>query len=204
MVEHILHALLNLVSGLLVQSFTVLLQENAQFFVDLVLGGAAAFVLAALALASLLLESFGITQRIEGVIGRAHAGTNARQHYDFDFVVRKERVTEHHSQLGLPEGHVLSLAALRLRRVQCADALLQTEQGLVNLGSLDLTVLVVALAVLGTLGAGQVNEQQFTARIDTLLLDFNLSDGVTAGRSVVGLGGVRCTHLVTLLDELED
>jgi hypothetical protein len=99
LVEYILHTLLDLVSRLLVQSFTVLLQENAQFFCDLLLGGAAAFVLAALALASLLLESFGITQRIESVIGRAHAGTNARQHYDFDFVVREERVTEHHGQL---------------------------------------------------------------------------------------------------------
>ena len=99
---------------------------------------------------------------------------------------------------------MLSLAALRLRRVQSAYALLQAKQRLIDLGSLDLTVLVVALAVLGTFGASQVNEQQFTARIDALLLDFNLSDGVTAGRSVVGLGGVRCTHLVTLLDELED
>lgn len=152
LVEDILHALLDLVGGLLGQSFTVLLHEDAQLLGDLLLGGAAAaFVLAALALVRLLLESFGVAERVEGVVGRAHAGANTRQHDNFDFVVSEEGVTKNHGQFRLPEGHVLTLTALGLRLIESADALLQAQQRLVDLGALHLPVLDVALAVLGTL-----------------------------------------------------
>ena len=131
----------------------MLLQEEAQLLLDLLWGEPLrrGLALTALALVRLLLKPFGVPQRVERVVGRAHTGTNARQHNDLDLVVREERVTQDHGQLRLPERHVLALAALRLGLVERADALLEAEQRLVDLGALDPTLLVVALAVLGAL-----------------------------------------------------
>ena len=90
------------------------------------------------------------------MVGGAHAGADARQHDDFDFIVSQEGVTENHRQLRLPERDVLALAALCLRLVKGTDALLEAKQRLVDFGTLELSVLVITLAVLGALRASQV------------------------------------------------
>ena len=74
----------------------------------------------------------------------------------------------------------LSLVGLPALLVQSSHALLEAKQRLVDLCSLGLPLLVVTHAVLSSLTACQVYEQQFAALFDTLLLDLDLSDCVAS------------------------
>lgn len=67
-----------------------------------------------------------------------------------------------------------------------------------------MSVLVVLLTVLSSFTTGQVNKEQLAAGVDSLLLDFDLRDGVTSTGSVVCLRCMRRSHLVTLPDKIED
>lgn len=55
-----------------------------------------------------------------------------------------------------------------------------------------------------SLATGQVHEQQLAAIVHALFLNFDLGDRVTPARRVIGLRRVRRTHLVSLLDQIED
>lgn len=57
---------------------------------------------------------------------------------------------------------------------------------------------------MGPFTASQINEQKFAAVVDSLFLDFDLGDGVTATRRIICLSRMRRTHLVALLDQVED
>lgn len=54
---------------------------------------------------------------------------------------------------------MLSLISLSTLLVQCSYALFEAKQRLIDLGSLDLPVLIIALAVLCTLATGEVDEE---------------------------------------------
>lgn len=93
---------------------------------------------------------------------------------------------------------MLALRGLALLLVESSHALLEAKQRLVDLCSLDLSLLDVTLAFLSSLTTCQVHEQQFTALFDTLLLNLDLSDCVASARCIVGLGGVGSSDLVSL------
>jgi len=184
----------------------VLFHEYAQLFIDLLLAQALlSFAASLTTLAPLvLLESFGVTKRVEGVVRGAHSWANAGKHHDLDFLAGQERVSQNHSELALAEGYVLSLRSLTLLPIEGSYALLETKQRLVDLSTLGLTVLVVALAVLGTLTTSQIYEQEFSTLSHALLLDLDLSNGVTPTGCIVGLGGMRGPHRITLLDQIQN
>lgn len=138
------------------------------------------------------------------MVGGAHAWANTGKHYDFDFLAGQERVPQDHGELTLTEGHVLSLRCLTLLSVKGSDALLEAEQGLVDLSTLSLTVLAVALAILGTFTTGQIDEEELSTLSHSLFLDLDLCDGVTPTGGIVGLGGMRCPHGIALLDQVEN
>ena len=190
------------------ERLAVLLQEQPQLFIDLVLGLPFEAFAPGCTLASLrlFLESLSVSQRVERVIGGAHARANAGQHDDFDLIVGQKRVSQDHGKLALPEGHMLSLSLVGLSAllIQSSHALLEAKERLVDLCSLGLSVFVVTLAVLGTLTTCEVYEQELTALLDCLLLYFDLGDRVTSTRSIVGLGRMRGPHLVSLLNKIEN
>lgn len=99
---------------------------------------------------------------------------------------------------------MLTLRRLSPLLIECPHALLQSKQRLVNLGAFCLSVLIITHTILGSLTASQINEQKLAAVVDSLLLDFDLGDGVTATRRIIGLSRMRRTHLVALLDQVED
>lgn len=99
---------------------------------------------------------------------------------------------------------MLTLRGLATLLIKSTNALLQAKQGLVDLSSFSLSVLVVALTVLCSFTSGQVDEKKFAAMVDSLLLNFDLCDGVTSAGSVVSLRSMRCSHLVALFDQVED
>ena len=132
LVEDIIEPLLGLFVCLSIRKrLAVLLHEDPKLFLDLCRVRFQAFVLATLASLAAntrVLQSFSIAQRVERVVGGAHARAYASKHDDFDVLIGDETVPKHHSQLALAERHMLALRALALLRVQSADALLQTKQ----------------------------------------------------------------------------
>ena len=74
----------------------------------------------------LLLESLGVSQCVERVVGGAAPRADASEHDDLGLLALHEGVTQHHGQLGGSEGHVLPLRGLALLRVEGAHALLQS------------------------------------------------------------------------------
>jgi hypothetical protein len=99
---------------------------------------------------------------------------------------------------------VLSLRSLALLPIEGSYALLETKQRLVDLSTLGLTVLVVALAILGAFTTGQIYEEKFSTLSHSLLLDLDLRNGVTPTGCIVGLGGMRGPHRVALLDQIQN
>ena len=67
-----------------------------------------------------------------------------------------------------------------------------------------MSILIIALTVLRPLTTRQVDEEQLSALADALLLNLDLRDCVTSARRVVGFSCVSRTHLVTLLDEVQN
>ena len=191
---------------LITDLLAMLLHEQPQLLVDLFLGQALQAFAArgTLSALTLLFETLGVTQRIQCVIRRAHAWTNTCKHHNFDFVVSNERVSQHHGQLALTEGNVLALGGLTALLVEGTHAFFQAEQGLVDLGAFRLSILVITLTILRSLTTSQIDEQKLAAVLVSLLLNFNLCDGMTSARRVVGFRGVSRPHLVTLLDQVED
>lgn len=88
--------------------------------------------------------------------------------------------------------------------IECAYAFLQAEQRLVDLGALGLPILVIALTVLRSLTACQVDQEKLAALADALLLNLDLRDGVTSAGRIIGFCCVRRPHSVALLDEVQD
>lgn len=185
----------------------MLFHEDSQLFIDLLLTQALlsfASSLTTLRAVLVLLESFCVTQRVEGVVRRAHSWANAGKHHDLHFLAGQERVSQNHSQLALAEGYVLSLRSLTLLPIESSYALLESKQGLVDLSTLGLTVLVVALAILGTFTTSQIYEQKFSTLSHSLLLDLDLRNGVTPTGCIVGLGGMRGPHRIALLYQIQN
>ena len=99
---------------------------------------------------------------------------------------------------------MLTLRALSLGVVKGSNALLEAQETLIDLSSFDLSLLVVGLAVLSSLRTSEIDQKEFTTGVDTLLLDLDLSDSMGPRGSIIGLSGMSCPHLVTLLDELQN
>ena len=59
------------------------------------------------------------------MVSRGHAWTDTCKHYDFDFVVGNEGVSEDHCELALSEGNVLTLRGLATLLIESTDAFLQ-------------------------------------------------------------------------------
>ena len=75
---------------------------------------------------------------------------------------------------------------------------------MVDLGTFGLPILVIALTVLCSLTTSQVDKEELDALSNALLLNLNLSDGVTSARRVVGFCRVSRPHRVTLSDQVEN
>lgn len=81
------------------------------------------------------------------MITRRASWADAGQHNDLDFIAGKEGVSEDHSELTLSKRYVLSLTSLALLGINGSDALLETQERLVDLGALSLPVFRVINAV---------------------------------------------------------
>lgn len=101
------------------------------------------------------LQTVCIAQSVEGVFGTATAGTHTGEHDRLVVLLADETVPQNHSQFAASEGHMLGV------QVDGSDALLQSQQGLVNLGPLHPPLLVVRLTVLGPFRPRQVYHQHF-------------------------------------------
>ena len=112
------------------------------------------------------------------MVSRAHSGTDTGEHNNFDFFRGHETIPKDHCKLRLSEGHVLTLGSLGLCSIKSPDTFLETKQRLVNFGSLDLSLFVVGLAILGSFGTSEIDKKKLTTGVYTLLLDFNLSDSM--------------------------
>lgn len=95
---------------------------------------------------------------------------------------------------------MLSLGSLAFLLIQRSDALFESQEWLIDLRSLSLTIFVIALAVLGSLGSSKIDKQEFTTIFDPLFLNFDLSDSMTSTRSIISLGSMRCSHLISLVN----
>lgn len=81
------------------------------------------------------------------MVTRRATRADACEHNDLNFVAGEEGVPQHHRQLTLPEWHVLALRRLAFLRIDSPDALLESEERLVDLGALLLPILRVIYAV---------------------------------------------------------
>lgn len=98
---------------------------------------------------------------------------------------------------------MLTLGSLAFLLIERSNALLQGKKRLVDLGTLSLSVFVVALAVLGSLRTCKINEKELTTIFDTLFLDLDLSNGMTSTGCIVGFGCMSCSHLISLLNKIK-
>jgi hypothetical protein len=119
-----------------------------------------------------------------------------------------EAVAEREGELRGAEGDVdvrapAVLPALGGALREGADALLEAEEGLVDLGALDAALLVVVLAVGGALRAREVDEGERAVHAVAALADGDLADRVGARRDLVHLRGVGCAGRVSAADDLE-
>lgn len=81
---------------------------------------------------------------------------------------------------------------MRLRIVERPDALLKSQETLIDFGTFQSTLPIVTLSVLGSLGTGEIYDKKFAQTFAGLVTDLDLRDGVRAGRSIIGgslLGG---------------
>lgn len=96
-------------------------------------------------------DTVSIAESVEGVLHAAAAGADVGNHDSAGLFPRKA-VTEHLSELGASERH------MPCATIQCTNALLEREQRLVDLCSLEACLPVVVKRVGTSLAAGQVNE----------------------------------------------
>lgn len=151
-----------------------------------------------------LFEPLCVPQCVQSVIARRAARADASEHNDLYFVAGEEGVPQHHRQLTLPEWHVLALCRLTFLSVDGSDALLQSEERLVDLCALLLSILRVIYAVWCTFATCQIHKKKLAALFDSFFLNLDLADSMTATRSVVRLRRVRRPHSVPLVNQLND
>lgn len=85
------------------------------------------------------------------MVSRAHTWANTSQHHYLYILRGQERVAQNHGQFTLTEWHVLTLGSLASLLIKSSDALLEAKQRLVDISSFGLSLLIVALTVLGSL-----------------------------------------------------
>jgi hypothetical protein len=137
------------------------------------------------------------------VVCRAHSWTNTGKHNDLALLTGHKGISQDHGKFALTERHVLTLGSLAFLLIERSNALLQGKKRLVDLGTLSLSVFVVALAVLGSLRTCKINEKELTTIFDTLFLDLDLSNGMTSTGCIVGFGCMSCSHLISLLNKIK-
>ena len=98
---------------------------------------------------------------------------------------------------------MLALCRLPLLLVEGPDALLESQERLVDLRSLSLPILVIALTVLSPFRSCEVYKEELTASFHSLLLDLDLGNGMTSTGGVISLGCMSRSHLITLVDQLQ-
>ena len=99
---------------------------------------------------------------------------------------------------------MLPLRCLTFLLVKGSDALFEAKEGLVDFGSFSLSVLIVALAILGPFTSCQINKQQLTAWLHSFLLNLDLSNRMTPTGRIIRLGGMSCPHSIALFNEFQD
>ena len=108
-------------------------------------------------LAGVFLESARVSEGVESVVGTGTAWRYACEHDDSDSIcVHHERVPQHHGQFAGSERNVRVYAALL--HVETADALLQSQQALIDFSAFQSPLSVVALAIRGPFTASQVHQ----------------------------------------------
>ena len=85
--------------------------------------------------------------------------------------------------------------------VDCADALLETQQTLVDFSAFHLSIFIIVLAVRCPFTASQINKEQLAALLNALFLNLNLAYSVRATRGIIRPGCVGCPDLVTRVNQ---
>ena len=200
LVEHVVIEFLVWILSAIVRGLAMLFEEDTQVLLNLLRWGLLVLAATLAALAWFLLESLSVPKRIQGVVCWAHTGTNAGKHDDLALVISHERISEHHCELALTEWHMLALCRLPLLLVEGPDTLLESQERLVDLRSLSLPILVIALTVLSPFRSCEVYKEELTASFHSLLLDLDLGNGMTSTGGVISLGCMSSSHLITLVD----
>mmetsp|Transcript_37025 Transcript_37025/g.70994 ORF Transcript_37025/g.70994 Transcript_37025/m.70994 type:complete len:279 (-) Transcript_37025:1193-2029(-) len=163
-----------------------------------------------------LLHTVGVAQGVEGVLARARGRGDVGNHDGA--AVPLERVPQHLGELAAAEGHVARLG------VQRTNALLQRQEGLVDLRPLHARLAVVVRRVRAALAPREVDEGELApeAALERLrlvaqvargnllgaaarargLLEHQLQDGVRAGRVAVGARAARAARRRPQLNQL--
>jgi len=123
-------------------------------------------------------QSFSIPQSVECVVSAGASRADTSQHQDFYFFTRLEGITQHHRQLGATERHMLTLNALDFCGVNSSDTFFKPQERLVDLSTFSLSIFIITDTVSSSLTASQVDQEKFTALLNTLFLDLDLANGM--------------------------
>jgi len=100
---------------------------------------------------------------------------------------------------------MLSLGSLTtFLLVQGSNTLFESQERLVDFRSFSLTILVVTLAVLSSLGSCKIDQKELTAFAYSLLLNLYLSDSMTSTRGIICFCSMSSSHLVSLVNQLKN
>mmetsp|Transcript_18779 Transcript_18779/g.52312 ORF Transcript_18779/g.52312 Transcript_18779/m.52312 type:complete len:605 (-) Transcript_18779:500-2314(-) len=150
-----------------------------------------------------LLDAVSIPEGVEGVLHAGGAGADVCNH-DRPGLLAHKRVAQHLCQLGTAEGDV------RLVEVQRTDALLESQQALVDLRPLQACLSFVVVCVGPALATGEVNEGELThedvrvASLPAWPLDGKLDNRVTARGVLIGAGAPDAPLLRSVLNPVLD
>ena len=102
--------------------------------------------------AAVSLQSLSVSQSVQCVVSRWRSRVDACDHNNFR-IAAKERVSQHHWQLGRSERNVTTFL------INCSYALFQSKQALIDLRTLHSSLPVVTLCVSCSFWTSQVNKQ---------------------------------------------
>lgn len=143
-----------------------------------------------------LFDPVGVAQRVERVLDIAVTRRDHGDHADTR-VLANERVAQHFGERGAAKRHV------RVTSTERANALLESQQRLVDLGAFHPRDSVGRGRVLAAFAARQVDQRDLAVLFARLVAQNDLKDCVRTRRVLIGRGRARRAYVHAVLDALE-
>ena len=99
---------------------------------------------------------------------------------------------------------MLSLRSLAFLRINSSHALFQSKEGLINFSALNSSFFIVFFTISSSLTSCKINEEKFTALLDTFFLDFDLTNSMTSAWSLIWTSCMGSSHKIALVDKLKN